>query len=101
MRVQCFLGKMKLLFFVVSVAVVVAATCQSNMPTQTKSAPYLNPSRGSIAPAAALAANAQFDKAAETAGKAIKIAKSTGQNERVRNFQNHLNLYKTRQTLRE
>ncbi len=51
--------------------------------------------------AAALAANGQFDKAAETAGKAIQIAKSTGQNERVRDFQNHLNLYKTRQTLRE
>jgi len=51
--------------------------------------------------AVALAANGQFDKAVETAGKAIKIAKSTGQNERVRDFQNRLNLYKTRQTLRE
>ncbi|MBW1764975.1 MAG: tetratricopeptide repeat protein, partial [Deltaproteobacteria bacterium] len=51
--------------------------------------------------AAALAANGQFDKAAETAGKAIQIAKSTGQNELVPDFQKHLNLYKTRQALRE
>ncbi len=51
--------------------------------------------------AAALAANGQFDKAAETAAKAITIAKSTAQNERVRDFQNHLNLYKTRKALRE
>jgi arylsulfatase A-like enzyme/tetratricopeptide (TPR) repeat protein len=51
--------------------------------------------------ATALAANGQFDKAAETAGKAIKIAKSTGQNEWVGDLQNHLNLYKMRQALRE
>ena len=51
--------------------------------------------------AAALAANGQFDKAVETAGKAIQIAKSTGENQRVRGFQNHLNLYKTGQALRE
>ena len=51
--------------------------------------------------AAALAANGQFDKAVETAGEAIEIATSTGQNERLQGFQNHLNLYKTRQALRE
>ncbi len=51
--------------------------------------------------AAALAANGQFDKAAETADKAIQIAKSTGQNELVPDFQKHLNLYKMRQGLRE
>jgi len=51
--------------------------------------------------AAALAANGQFDKAAETAGQAIEIAKSTDQNELVPDFQKHLNLYKNRQGLRE
>ena len=51
--------------------------------------------------AAALAANGQFDKAVETARQAIQIAKSTGQNERLRGFQNHLNLYKTRKALRQ
>ncbi len=51
--------------------------------------------------AATMAANGQFDKAVETAGKAIELAKSTGENERVRNFQKHLDLYKTRQGLRE
>ncbi len=51
--------------------------------------------------AAAQAANGEFDKAAETAGKAIQIAKSTGQNERLRNFQNHQNLYKVSKSLRQ
>ena len=51
--------------------------------------------------AAALAANGQFDKAVETVAQAIQIAKSNGQKERLRNFQNHLDLYKTRQTLRQ
>jgi tetratricopeptide (TPR) repeat protein len=51
--------------------------------------------------AAALAANGQFDKAAETVDKAIQIAKSTDQNELVPDFQKHLNLYKNRQGLRQ
>jgi arylsulfatase A-like enzyme/Tfp pilus assembly protein PilF len=51
--------------------------------------------------AAALAANGQFAEAAETVNKAIEIAKAAGQNELVPDFQKHLNLYKTRQVLRE
>ncbi len=51
--------------------------------------------------AAALAANGQFDKAAETAGKAIKIAKSTGQDAQAAGIQKHLDLYKTRKALRQ
>ena len=51
--------------------------------------------------AAALAANGQFNQAAETAGQAIQIAESTGLNERVLDFQKHLRLYRTRQALRE
>jgi arylsulfatase A-like enzyme/Flp pilus assembly protein TadD len=51
--------------------------------------------------AAAMAANGQFDKAVETAARAIQIAKSTGQKERLQDYQNHLNLYKNKQALRE
>lgn len=51
--------------------------------------------------AAALAANGQFEKAVETAGKAIEIAKSTGQDAQAAGIQKHLNLYKTRQALRQ
>jgi len=51
--------------------------------------------------AAAMAANGQFDEAAETAGQAIQIAKSTNQNEQAQRIQHHLNLYKARQALRE
>jgi arylsulfatase A-like enzyme/Flp pilus assembly protein TadD len=51
--------------------------------------------------AAALAANGQFEKAAETAAKAIEIAGSTGQNAQAAGIQKHLKLYKNRQSLRE
>jgi arylsulfatase A-like enzyme/Flp pilus assembly protein TadD len=50
---------------------------------------------------AALAANGQFDKAAETARKALQLAKSTGQNDLVRDLQRHLNLYEMQKALRE
>jgi tetratricopeptide (TPR) repeat protein len=51
--------------------------------------------------AAALAANGQFDKAVETADKAIQLAKSTDQNDLVGDLERHRNLYKMRQKLRE
>jgi Flp pilus assembly protein TadD len=51
--------------------------------------------------AAALAANGQFEKAAETAAKAIEIARSTGQNAQAAGIQKHLKLYKNQQALRE
>ncbi len=51
--------------------------------------------------AAALAANGEFDKAVETAQKAIQLAKSTEQNEQAQRIQHRLDLYKTRQKLRE
>ena len=51
--------------------------------------------------AAALAANGQFDKAAETAGKAIEIAKSTGQDAQAAGIQKYLKLYKNKQALRQ
>ena len=51
--------------------------------------------------AAALAANEQFDKAVETADKAIKLAKSTDQNELAQHIQHCLDLYKTRKALRQ
>ena len=51
--------------------------------------------------AAAQAANGQFDKAVETAGKALQLAESTGQNDLVRDLQRHLNFYETRQALRQ
>ncbi len=51
--------------------------------------------------AAALAANGQFDKAAETADKAVQIAKSTGHDGQAADIQKHLELYKNQQALRE
>ena len=51
--------------------------------------------------AAALAANGQFEEAAETIGKALQLAKSTGQNILVRDLQRHLDLYKNQKALRE
>jgi arylsulfatase A-like enzyme/Tfp pilus assembly protein PilF len=51
--------------------------------------------------AAALAANGQFDKAAETAAKAIEIAKAAGQTEQAQSIQQHLDLYKKRKARRE
>ncbi len=51
--------------------------------------------------AAALAANGEFDKAVETAAKAIELAKSTDQNEQAQRIQNRLDLYKTSKALRQ
>ena len=51
--------------------------------------------------AAALAANGQFDKAAETAARALEIAKATEQTKRAKSIQQHLDLYKDRKTRRE
>jgi tetratricopeptide (TPR) repeat protein len=51
--------------------------------------------------AAALAANGQFEKAAETAVKALEIAKAAGQTKQAQSIQQHLDLYKKRKARRE
>jgi arylsulfatase A-like enzyme len=51
--------------------------------------------------AAAMAANGQFDKAVETAEKAIQLAKAIEQNELAQRIQKRQDLYKERKALRE